>query len=46
MLINEKTALSSSRVLLVPYCKHHVPQYHEWMKDPVGLYIFTYCNSH
>ncbi|EER44745.1 conserved hypothetical protein [Histoplasma capsulatum H143] len=34
MLINEKTALSSSRVLLVPYCKHHVPQYHEWMKDP------------
>ncbi|PGH05411.1 hypothetical protein GX51_02935 [Blastomyces parvus] len=27
-------ALSSSRVLLVPYCKHHVPRYHEWMKDP------------
>ncbi|PGH15661.1 hypothetical protein AJ79_02255 [Helicocarpus griseus UAMH5409] len=34
MLINEKTALSSSRVLLVPYSKHHVPRYHEWMKDP------------
>ncbi|OAT05474.1 hypothetical protein BDBG_01864 [Blastomyces gilchristii SLH14081] len=33
MFINEKTALSSSRVLLVPYCKHHVPRYHEWMKD-------------
>ncbi|OAX83397.1 hypothetical protein ACJ72_02239 [Emergomyces africanus] len=34
MLINEKTAISSSRVLLVPYSKHHVPRYHEWMKDP------------
>ncbi|PGH30553.1 hypothetical protein GX50_06686 [[Emmonsia] crescens] len=27
-------SLSSSRVLLVPYSKHHVPQYNEWMKDP------------
>ncbi|KLJ07004.1 hypothetical protein EMPG_17503 [Blastomyces silverae] len=34
MFINERTAVSSSRVLLVPYCKHHVPRYHEWMKDP------------
>ncbi|OJD13054.1 hypothetical protein AJ78_06446 [Emergomyces pasteurianus Ep9510] len=34
MLINEKIAISSSRVLLVPYSKHHVPRYHEWMKDP------------
>ncbi|KAK2752359.1 hypothetical protein FQN55_007399 [Onygenales sp. PD_40] len=34
MLINEKTAITSSRVLLVPYSKHHVPRYHEWMQDP------------
>ncbi|OAL70244.1 hypothetical protein A7D00_5775 [Trichophyton violaceum] len=34
MLINENTCVSSSRVLLVPYSKHHVPKYHEWMKDP------------
>ncbi|KAI5293156.1 hypothetical protein KEM52_005786 [Ascosphaera acerosa] len=34
MLINEKTAISSSRVLLVPYEKHHVARYHEWMQDP------------
>ncbi|KAK2794057.1 hypothetical protein FQN50_009945 [Emmonsiellopsis sp. PD_5] len=33
MLINEKTAITSSRVLLVPYSKHHVPRYHEWMQD-------------
>jgi RimJ/RimL family protein N-acetyltransferase len=37
MLLNEKTAVSTSRVLLVPYCKHHVPQYHEWMRDPTIL---------
>ncbi|KAK0383713.1 hypothetical protein NLU13_9624 [Sarocladium strictum] len=34
MLLNESTALSTSRVLLVPYEKHHVPQYHGWMQDP------------
>lgn len=22
------------RIMLVPYLKHHVPRYHEWMKDP------------
>ena len=31
---NEKIAVLNSGVLLVPYCKHHVPRYHEWMKDP------------
>ena len=34
MLTNETVALSTSKVLLVPYSKHHVPTYHEWMKDP------------
>ncbi|EFR01641.1 N-acetyltransferase 9 [Nannizzia gypsea CBS 118893] len=34
MLVNENTCVSSSRVFLVPYSKHHVPKYHEWMKDP------------
>ncbi|RAL08938.1 uncharacterized protein BO97DRAFT_427811 [Aspergillus homomorphus CBS 101889] len=33
MLLNEKTAVSTSKVLLVPYSKWHVPRYHEWMKD-------------
>ncbi|PLB54511.1 hypothetical protein P170DRAFT_432160 [Aspergillus steynii IBT 23096] len=34
MLLNAKTAISTSKVLLVPYSKWHVPRYHEWMKDP------------
>jgi hypothetical protein len=32
MLINWTTKIEGSRVILVPYCKHHVPKYHEWMK--------------
>ncbi|KAJ5579947.1 uncharacterized protein N7459_005932 [Penicillium hispanicum] len=28
-----KTAISTSKVLLVPYSAWHVPRYHEWMKD-------------
>ncbi|KAE9366147.1 N-acetyltransferase [Stipitochalara longipes BDJ] len=35
MLINQKTAISTSSILLVPYEAHHVTTYHEWMKDPV-----------
>ncbi|PMD26092.1 N-acetyltransferas-like protein 9 [Hyaloscypha hepaticicola] len=34
MLINQKTAISTSSILLVPYEAHHVTTYHEWMKDP------------
>ncbi|KAJ5309007.1 hypothetical protein N7508_004386 [Penicillium antarcticum] len=34
MLLNANIALSSSKALLVPYSSWHVPQYHEWMKDP------------
>ncbi|CEN61840.1 hypothetical protein ASPCAL08488 [Aspergillus calidoustus] len=33
MLFNATTAISTSKVLLVPYSKWHVPRYHEWMKD-------------
>ncbi|PWY86110.1 hypothetical protein BO70DRAFT_360922 [Aspergillus heteromorphus CBS 117.55] len=33
MLLNAKTAISTSTVLLVPYSRWHVPRYHEWMKD-------------
>lgn len=33
------TAISTSKVLLVPYCAWHVPRYHEWMKDEVGTYF-------
>ncbi|MCJ1389751.1 hypothetical protein MMC18_002608 [Xylographa bjoerkii] len=33
MLINEGKAISTSKILLVPYENHHVPTYHEWMKD-------------
>ena len=34
MLLNEHVAVCTSQVVLVPYSKHHVPKYHEWMKDP------------
>lgn len=30
---NAFTALSTGRILLVPYSQHHVPTYHEWMED-------------
>ncbi|KKK23820.1 hypothetical protein P175DRAFT_0532098 [Aspergillus ochraceoroseus IBT 24754] len=33
MLLNATTAISTSKVLLVPYAKWHVLRYHEWMKD-------------
>ncbi|KAF2499663.1 hypothetical protein BU16DRAFT_524122 [Lophium mytilinum] len=33
MLLNEKTAILTLKVLLVPYSEHHVPTYHEWMQD-------------
>ena len=32
-------ALSTSKVLLVPYSEHHVPTYHEWMQDEVCFCI-------
>ncbi|CDW98175.1 hypothetical protein [Sporisorium scitamineum] len=35
MKINRNTVLVGQRVVLVPYRKHHVPRYHEWMKDPL-----------
>ncbi|OCT54469.1 N-acetyltransferase [Cladophialophora carrionii] len=34
MRINENTCVSTEKVVLVPYNAHHVPKYHEWMKDP------------
>ena len=34
MHINANTSICSDKLVLVPYCKHHVLTYHEWMKDP------------
>ncbi|WPH01136.1 Hypothetical protein R9X50_00397100 [Acrodontium crateriforme] len=34
MKVNEETALSTAKLLLVPYSRSHVETYHEWMKDP------------
>ena len=34
MLINATIKVRSTKVSLVPYTKAHVPEYHEWMKDP------------
>ncbi|KAL1869725.1 hypothetical protein VTK73DRAFT_2966 [Phialemonium thermophilum] len=34
MRINENIAVSTSRVLLVPYDRRHVAKYHSWMEDP------------
>ncbi|KXS18168.1 hypothetical protein M427DRAFT_96362 [Gonapodya prolifera JEL478] len=39
MRINEKIALRTSKCVLVPYEKHHVPIYHEWMKSPEIQYL-------
>lgn len=36
-----ETALSTSKVLLVPYSTWHVPRYHEWMQDEVGSVFNT-----
>ncbi|KAL1894730.1 hypothetical protein Sste5346_005705 [Sporothrix stenoceras] len=33
MKVNENTAISTPRVLLVPYDRRHVPTYHDWMED-------------
>ncbi|KAI6248272.1 N-acetyltransferase 9-like protein [Erysiphe necator] len=33
MLLNEDIAISSSKILLVPYEARHVPIYHAWMKS-------------
>jgi len=32
MKINQTTKITSEKVILVPYRKHHVIKYHEWMK--------------
>ncbi|KAH8908455.1 hypothetical protein BR93DRAFT_893705 [Coniochaeta sp. PMI_546] len=34
MRVNEHTAISTPRVLLVPYEHRHVLKYHGWMQDP------------
>ncbi|KAK7111397.1 alpha/beta-tubulin-N-acetyltransferase 9-like [Littorina saxatilis] len=33
MKLNENTMIVGRKVLLVPYERHHVPKYHEWMKS-------------
>jgi hypothetical protein len=33
MRINQNTVLIGANVVLVPYRKEHVPQYHVWMQD-------------
>jgi len=34
-------ALVTPQILLCPYSEHHVPTYHEWMKDEVCLHHHT-----
>ncbi|GAA6015136.1 hypothetical protein JCM11491_000478 [Sporobolomyces phaffii] len=34
MLLNEATTLYTPRLVLRPYRRWHVPQYHAWMEDP------------
>ncbi|KAI0866045.1 acetyltransferase domain-containing protein [Xylaria cubensis] len=33
MRVNENTAVSTSKILLVPYDAYHVERYHEWMQN-------------
>ncbi len=33
MRTNWRTQIIGEKVVLVPYRKHHVAKYHEWMKD-------------
>ncbi|KAI0810596.1 acetyltransferase domain-containing protein [Xylaria sp. FL0064] len=33
MRVNEDLAISTSKILLVPYDAHHVQRYHQWMQD-------------
>ena len=33
MKLNWNTKIVGEKVVLVPYCKKHVPKYHEWMKS-------------
>ncbi|KAI8946212.1 acetyltransferase domain-containing protein [Xylaria longipes] len=33
MRVNENTAISTSKILLVPYDARHVERYHEWMQN-------------
>ena len=34
MKLNWQTKIVGQKVILVPYCEKHVPEYHEWMKSP------------
>lgn len=33
MKINENTRITGDKIVLIPYRKHHVPKYHEWMSS-------------
>ncbi len=33
MKLNWTTKIVGEKVILVPYCAHHVPKYHEWMQS-------------
>lgn len=37
----QPSAISTPRLLLVPYDSRHVPRYHEWMSDPVRSLRFA-----
>eukprot|EP00959_Pyramimonas_sp_CCMP1952_P355932 7454128-Pyramimonas_sp.AAC.1 len=37
MRLNIQTSIVGRAATLVPYRKEHVPQYNEWMQDPVLL---------
>ena len=44
----QSIAISTPKVLLVPYRKHHVRRYHEWMEDEVRSILIpeNHADSH
>lgn len=46
MKVNENLQLTGRKVVLVPYCREHVQQYHSWMVRPGGKPLYLHNSRH